>query len=137
MNPSIILGGSHKDKRGVINYNNSFDTTLVKRIYVIENSLNFIRRWQGHKIEQRWLSTIKGEFMIQLIEIDNWKRPGKDLNKISFKLKDESLDVLHIPAGYITSIKALTRDAKLLAMSDYSLGDINDDYKYSSDYFTE
>ena len=137
MRPLIIFGGSHKDKRGVLNYNNSFDTSLIKRIYVIENNLNFNRRWQGHKVEQRWFSAIKGKFIIKLIEIDNWKRPSKNLDKISFILKDENLDVLHIPAGYITSITALIEGSKLLVMSNYSLGDTNDNYKYATDYFAE
>ncbi|TXD51442.1 sugar epimerase [Polaribacter sp. IC063] len=137
MAPLIISGGSHKDNRGVLSYNNLFDAGIIKRIYVIENNLNFIRRWQGHKIEQRWFSAIQGSFIIQLIKIDNWQRPNKDLDKISFTLKDESLDVLQIPAGYITSIRSLTEGAKLLVMSDYILGAVNDDYKYATDYFTE
>ena len=135
MIPSIILGGSHKDKRGLLKYNNLFDASTIKRIYVIENNLNFIRRWQGHKIEQRWFSAIKGEFEIQVIQIDNWDKPSKELEKVDFKLSDENLDVLHIPAGYITSIKSLMEGAKLLVMSDYKLDDINDDYKYSIDFF--
>jgi len=137
MIPSIILGGSHKDKRGVLNYNNSFDMSLVKRTYVIENNLNFIRRWQGHKIEQRWFSAIKGEFKIQLIKIDNWETPDKKLEKITFKLTDENLTFLHIPAGYISSIVSLKEGAKLLVMSDYKIEDIIDDYKYPTDYFNE
>lgn len=137
MIPSIILGGSHKDKRGVLNYNNSFDMSPVKRTYVIENNLNFIRRWQGHKIEQRWFSAIKGEFEIQLIKIDNWETPDKELEKVTFKLTDENLTFLHIPAGYISSIVSLKKGAKLLVMSDYKIEDIIDDYKYPTDYFNE
>jgi len=137
MIPSIILGGSHKDKRGVLNYNNSFDMSLVKRTYVIENNLNFIRRWQGHKIEQRWFSAIKGEFEIQLIKIDNWETPDRKLEKVTFKLTDENLTFLHIPAGNISSIVSLKEGAKLLVMSDYKIEDIIDDYKYPTDYFNE
>ena len=137
MSPSIISGGSHKDSRGLLNYNNSFDTSPVKRIYVIENKLNFIRRWQGHKIEQRWFSAIKGEFEIQLIKIDNWDRPNKELEKVTINLSDENLDILHIPAGYLTSVKALIEGARLLVMADYKLGDIKDDYKFLADYFAE
>lgn len=137
MIPKIISGESHKDSRGVLNYNNSFDASVIKRMYVLENSLNFIRRWQGHKIEQRWFSAIKGDFEIQIIKVDNWDNPNKELEKITFKLSEGVLDVLHIPSGYITSIKSFIKGAKLLVMSDYILGEINDDYKYSSDYFVE
>jgi len=137
MLPSIILGGSHLDNRGLLSYNNSFDAGVIKRIYVIENKLNFIRRWQGHKIEQRWFSAIKGEFEIQLIKIDNWDRPNKELEKVTINLSDENLDILHIPAGYLTSVKALIEGARLLVMADYKLGDIKDDYKFLADYFAE
>ena len=55
MKPILILGGSHQDKRGVLKYNNNFDVTSVKRMYIIENiDTFFVRGWQGHKIEQRW-----------------------------------------------------------------------------------
>jgi len=50
MIPSITNGNSYSDFRGKLYHNNSFDLTNIKRIYVIENASNFIRRWQGHKI---------------------------------------------------------------------------------------
>ena len=137
MTPKIIQGNSYKDKRGSLSYNNSFDASSVKRMYVIDNTSGFTRRWQGHKIEQRWFSAIKGDFLIQLIKIDNWLNPDRKLKKISFELSEENLDVLHIPAGYITSIKSSKEGEKLLVMSDYSLGEVNDDYKFTSDYFVE
>ena len=105
MIPSIISGDFHNDFRGTVYYNNSFDASAVKRIYIIENILNFIRGWQGHKIEQRWFSSINGHFIIQLIKIDNWIEPVRELKRITFNLTEDSLDVLHIPACYITSIK--------------------------------
>jgi hypothetical protein len=137
MIPSIIYGGTYKDNRGLLRYNNSFDASIVKRIYVIENNLNFIRGWQGHKIEQRWFSAIKGQFMVQLIKIDNWIEPVKELKKITFNLSENTLDVLHIPAGYITSIKSKEEGAKLLVMSDYMLNEISDNYKYPLTYFNQ
>ncbi len=63
MIPEISRSGSHTHSRGTLFYNNNFDTSAIKRIYVIENqSVDFIRGWQGHKIEQRWFSVIKGSF---------------------------------------------------------------------------
>lgn len=138
MIPKLISGGSYKDDRGELNYNNSFDLSQIKRIYTIVNKdTSFKRRWQGHKIEQRWFTAIKGELEIQLIKIDNWVTPDKELVRVTFKLTDENLDVLHIPAGYISSIESFTEEAKLLVMSDYKTGDIIDDYKYLTDYFIE
>ena len=137
MIPKFIKGSSYKDNRGSLNYNNYFDASVINRMYVIENNLGFTRRWQGHKIEQRWFSAMKGDFEIQLIKVDNWETPNKKLEKLTFKLTEETLDFLHIPAGYITSIKSFNKGDKLLVMSDYNLGEVNDDYKYSSDYFVE
>ncbi|MGS0748828.1 hypothetical protein [Halpernia sp. GG3] len=48
MKPSLIKGGEFQDERGIINFN----ALGIKRIYTIENnSTEFIRAWQGHKIE--------------------------------------------------------------------------------------
>jgi len=138
MTPTLILGGNHKDERGILNFNNEFDMSLVKRMYLIENiDTLFIRRWQGHKIEQRWFTAVVGKFKIDLIKIDNWKNPSKKLEKITFEISSKNADVLHIPEGYISSIQAMVKFSKLLVMADYKLGGINDDYKFSKDYFNE
>ena len=55
MIPKIIKGENYNDSRGILFYNNDFDASAIKRLYVIDNQkTNFIRAWQGHKIEQRW-----------------------------------------------------------------------------------
>lgn len=136
MKPILIKGGLHKDNRGKLKYNNEFDMSDVKRIYIIENiNSNLIRQWQGHKIQQRWFLVAEGKFKIVLIKIDNWKNPSKKLEKITFVISNKSADVLHVPKGYVTSIQSLSESSKLLVMSDYKLGLGNDNFKYSSDYF--
>ena len=136
MTPKLISGESYKDDRGILNFNNSFNLSLIKRIYTIENkNTSFIRRWQGHKIEQRWFTATSGKFEIQLILVDNWNGPSADLKRITFELVDETLDVLHIPPGYISSIQSLEDNSKLLIMSDYELNEIKDEYKFLVDYF--
>ena len=137
MTPSIIPGGMHEDKRGKLRYNNSFDATNVKRMYVIDNNLGFKRRWQGHKIEQRWFTAISGRFKIQLILVDNWKSPSVALERITFELTSNTFDILHIPFGYVSSIQSLSESSKLLVMSDYSLNEINDEYRFPINYFKE
>jgi dTDP-4-dehydrorhamnose 3,5-epimerase-like enzyme len=136
MVPRIINGGSHSDTRGTVRFNNSFDATAIKRIYLIENNeTTFVRGWQGHRIEQRWFSVLQGSFKIELIAIDNWENPSKGLKPLSFIVNAETLDVLHVPQGYITSIQALKEGAKLLVMADYLLGTIQDEYRFDIDYF--
>ena len=136
MKPTLISGNCHKDERGQLFYNNDFDLTNIKRVYVIENySLNFERAWQGHKVEQRWFIAIQGRFKIQLISLDNWEKPSNVLPKIDFVLESALFDVLHIPPGYVSSIQALEEKSKLVVMSDYKLGEINDEFRYPRNYF--
>ncbi|BDB52703.1 WxcM-like domain-containing protein [Flavobacterium ammonificans] len=137
MKPTLISGNCHQDERGQLFYNNDFDTTCIKRMYVIENhSVDFVRAWQGHKAEQRWFSAVQGRFKIQLIAIDNWDTPSENLPRIEYHLHSEKLDILYIPAGYISSIQALEEKSKLVVMSDYHLGKLNDEFRYPTDYFT-
>ena len=59
--PKISKGNRHSDTRGTLIYNNEFVATEEKRVDFIENAdLNFVRGWQGHKIEQRWFSAVQG-----------------------------------------------------------------------------
>lgn len=136
MKPQIISGGNHADGRGSICFNNNFNTSDVQRIYTIENkNTEFIRAWQGHAIEKRWFSAIQGSFEIKLIQIDNKENPNKHAKVNTFILKNENLDVLCVPSGYVSSIQALEENSKLLAMSDYLLGEVKDELRFEPDYF--
>lgn len=135
MLPNIIFGGNHIDPRGELKFNNSFDVSQVKRIYSILLNQKRIRGWQGHKIEQRWFTAVSGRFNIQLILVDNWNEPSISLPKIDFELSSDSLDVLHVPSGYLTSIEAVEDNSILLVMSDHGLNEINDEYRFSEKYF--
>lgn len=138
MQPQIIKGNHHKDDRGTLTFNNDFNALGIKRVYTIENeSLDFLRAWQGHQIEQRWFSAVAGSFKIKLIEIDDWKNPTKDLPIIEFILNSENLDILHVPRGFATSIQSLEDHSKLLLFADYQLGEIQDEYRFASNYFNE
>lgn len=136
MKPTLLVGDVHKDSRGSLYYNNIFDLNKIKRIYYIESeNTSVIRAWQGHKIEQRWFSAVHGSFNILLIQIDSWEEPNKSLEPQEFILSSNTLDVLHIPKGYVSSIQALEEFSKLLVMADYLLGELNDEYKYPQNYF--
>ena len=136
MKPSEIKGKVHTDFRGSLYYNNDFDAKEVKRIYFIENKdTEFVRAWQGHKIEQRWFSAVQGSFEIKLIEVDDWITPSKNNTIHSFILKANQLDILHVPKGYISSIQALELNSKLMLMADYLLGEVKDEFRFDADYF--
>ena len=131
MIPAIIEGDRHCDARGILLYNNVFDASGIKRVYLIENKdVDFIRAWQGHRVEQRWFSAVQGSFKIRLIAIDDWDNPSKMLDPLPFFLYTEKMDVLHVPPGYVSSIQALESGSKLLVMADYHLGEVKDEYRF-------
>ena len=132
----LLVGKKHQDERGIITYNNDFDASQIKRMYTIENhSTDFIRGWQGHKVEQRWFACMKGSFDISVIVVDNFTNPSKDLIIQKYLLTDEVLTYLYVPSGCITAIQAKEEGSKLLVLADYGLGEIDDEYRYSLDYF--
>jgi hypothetical protein len=138
MEPIIISGSNYHDDRGILKYNNDFDTSQIKRIYIIEHkSISFERGWQGHKIEQRWFSALRGSFKISLIAVDNWITPSNDIKPIEYILKESKFNVLHVPAGYITNIQAIEKSSKLIVMSDYFINEINDEYRFPLNYFKQ
>lgn len=132
----LLKGNNHVDSRGTLFYNNDFDATAIKRIYVIENqTTDFVRGWRGHQIEQRWFSVLKGSFKIELIAIDDWQQPSKELKRDSSFIYAATMDVLHIPAGFVSSIQSLDEESRLLVMADYSFKALEDDYSFETDYF--
>jgi hypothetical protein len=69
--PSVIEGNNFEDERGILKFNNEFEASEIKRIYLIENhDLHFVRGWQGNNIEQRWFSVINGLFRIWVSSVD-------------------------------------------------------------------
>lgn len=135
---NILEGSLHSDNRGIITYNNEFNASQIKRIYTIENhSVDFVRGWQGHKIEQRWFACMKGCFEISVIEIDDFQNPSRDLPRKIFQIDDKELTYLHVPVGCVTAIQALEEGSKLLVLADYALGEVNDEYRFPLDYFSK
>lgn len=72
---------------------------------------------------------------MKLIQIDDWINPQKSKEMFTIVLNENNFDILCVPKGYVNSIQALEEDSKLLAMSDYLLGEIKDEYRFDSNYF--
>ena len=136
-NPKIINGGSSIDDRGSIHFVNDFKMDGVKRFYVIKHpTIETIRAWRGHKIEQRWFYVSTGIFQIKAVKIDDWVNPSKDLEQIYFILNSDAAQVLHIPDGYATSLQALKENSQVIVFADFGLEHAgNDNYLFPSDYF--
>lgn len=132
-----IKGGIAKDDRGQIRFVNGFDMSAVKRFYIIRNSdIDLIRGWRGHRIEQRWFYVLSGSFEFNIVKIDIWDAPAKDLTIERVNVVAEELQVLHMPAGYATAIRATTPNSELLVYGDFGIEHArHDDYKWGLDYF--
>lgn len=136
LEPKIIAGNLFKDHRGAVLFNNNFDASRVKRIYIIENKdLITVRAWQGHRIEQKWMAPVSGKFKISIVKINLSGIPDKDSEILEFIVSAESLDVLHIPAGFANSIQAMEPHSKLLVMADYYAGEVSDELRFENNYF--
>lgn len=136
--PNVIEGAKFQDHRGVLRFNNNLNIESAKRIYVIENqNLEDKRGWQGHKIEQRWFSVMRGAFVIEIIQVDDLKNPTKVTKHYEFELSDKQMDVLHVPPGHMTSIRSLKESSALLVMSDFLMGETQDEHRLPINYFDD
>jgi dTDP-4-dehydrorhamnose 3,5-epimerase-like enzyme len=131
-NSKIIEGKYFEDERGALTHFNDFDMQPVKRFYKINHhTTDVIRAWQGHKIETKWFYVIKGSFIINLIQLDNWASPSANQAIETFLIKDEDNFILKIPAGFINGFKSIVPDSTLMVFSDTTLQDsIADDYRF-------
>lgn len=133
----LLQGGKHTDDRGTLFFVNDFDMEQVKRMYIISHSNVLIRRgWRGHKLEQRWFCVTHGSFEVNLVKIDNWDKPNPNLDIDTYVLLADEPQVLHVPNGYATSIRAIVPDAKIVIFADTAIENSgDDDYLFSLDYF--
>lgn len=132
-----ITGGVAKDERGQIRFVNDFDMTQIKRFYIIKNSnAHVVRGWRGHRTEQRWFYVLSGGFYIDIVEIDDWDIPSRNLSVEKHILKVSDQQVLYVPAGYATAFQALKEDSELLVFADHGIENVkNDDFIWPADYF--
>ena len=133
--PRIIPGGNFIDDRGVLGYLNSLEDFTVKRIYVISNHQErYIRAWHGHKIEEKIFFPICGSFLIGAVPIDNFENPNLQIIPTKKILSEFTIEGFRIPAGFANGIMGLTRDAKLLVLSNVTLDQSkDDDFRFSWD----
>ena len=121
--PHIIEGDLFKDNRGKLFSCNKFDMTSIKRMYSIENfDSDYIRGWKGHKIETRWFFATKGSIILNTTSISDLENPHSLPVVNTFKLNEDSLDVLVVPPGFATSIKQYSNGDRVHVFSDYELG---------------
>src|SRR5690606_39726314 len=122
---------------GEIRFVNDFDMSKVRRFYIIKNAdTELVRGWRGHRIEKRWFYVLAGSFELNVIKIDNWANPSRDLPIERIILKSDNLQVIHLPEGSATAFKALEPNSELLVFADYEIAHAkDDDYGWPLEYF--
>lgn len=135
LNPLLKEGNNSNDDRGILFHNNDFDLSPIRRVYTIENkSKYYFRGWKGHKIENRWFTCVKGKIRVYLTSIENLENR---INKYQyFELNENKMDVLFVPAGHATLIKQITANSRIMAFSDWLIGESNDEnLRWPNDIF--
>ena len=136
--PQLLTGGVFKDHRGSIQFVNDCNMSLIKRMYFTTHpSIETVRAWQGHTIESRWFFCVKGSLTVKRIKVDNWTETSENCQVQGYTLSENLPQVLYIPPGYVNGFKAKEENSKLMIMSNYGLGEIEDDhYRFDSNKWT-
>lgn len=134
--PLLLNVGKSEDHRGSVEFYNELKLDHYKRFYIVSNPIEgTVRAWHGHKIEEKLIKVLKGEFLICLVKVDNWDQPSKNLEILKYKLNENS-GLLYVPSGYANGAINLSSDSKIMYFSSLVLEDsINDDYRFDSKYW--
>ena len=134
--PLLLNVGKSEDHRGYVEFYNELKLDYYKRFYIVSNPIErTVRAWHGHKIEEKLIKVLKGEFLICLVKVDNWDQPSKNLEILEYKLNENS-GLLYVPSGYANGAINLNSDSKVMYFSSLVLEDsINDDYRFDSKYW--
>lgn len=133
--PTFINGGDYKDERGIVQYVNDEHPGNYRRFYIITHpDTNFVRAWQGHKIEEKSFFVVKGCFMIAVVQPLNFENPTPLENPGFFTMKEEDNLFLKVPGGCYTGIKAFAPASVLLVLSGATLEESKkDDFRLPPD----
>nr|WP_297915787.1 WxcM-like domain-containing protein [uncultured Allomuricauda sp.] len=136
--PNLISGAAFKDRRGSLHFFNQFSMADIVRFYEIHPAdTNIIRGWQGHREEEKWFYCIKGECIINLIQVDDFKNPNENSVATKYVLSESDFGMLHVPGGYATAFRAMEPDTKVQVFSNFTLDESkNDDFRYPLEYWS-
>lgn len=128
----LIKGELYQDERGTLRSFNLFNMSEIVRLYEIApKNEQIIRAWQGHQFEKKWFYCLSGSFVINMVEIDNFENPSDRLTPIRIELDSRTPEILAVPNGYATGIKATSAVCRLQVFSNFGLEDSgNDDFRY-------
>ena len=134
----IIVGKKFSDLRGSLFAFNDFDMSQVVRFYEIAPAnTELIRGWQGHLKEKKWFHCLKGSFMINIIELGDNESSKNTLEPVKVILSDRDPEVLFVPQGCATAIKAIEENSRIQVFSNFTLEESkNDDIRFPLDQWS-
>lgn len=125
--PTLIAAEDFCDERGSLRAYNKFDMDEVKRMYAITPSdPGQIRAWQFHQKEKKYMTAIKGTFLVKAVKLKHPERSGI-AETFSQHLDAARGDVWSIPPGYANGFRALTPGATLMVFSNMTLEESRED----------
>ncbi|MFS4492262.1 sugar epimerase [Maribacter sp. 2308TA10-17] len=109
---------------------------IIRMYEILPSDTKTIRGWQGHKKEKKWFYCNTGSFIVNLMELDDFEAPSKNLEPNRFILEAKQPSVLEVSGGYATAFKAQEEDSKLIVFSNFSLdASKNDDFRFPLDFW--
>ncbi len=127
-NNFLIKGDLYGDERGTMRFVNAFDMAEVVRFYEIApKDQEIIRAWQGHRHEKKWFYCLSGSFVINIVELNDFNDPSGNLTPMRIEIDSSVPEVLAVPGGFATGIKASSENARLQVFSNASLQESMDD----------
>jgi dTDP-4-dehydrorhamnose 3,5-epimerase len=139
MQSTLIQGGIFNDMRGSLRFVNENNPGNFRRFYIITpSSSKIVRAWQGHKSEEKAFFAIQGSFIIAVVKPACFDEPADSETPELFELAETNNNLLRVPAGCYTGIKAREDKSMLLVLSNFDLAESkSDDYRQPPDKWVD
>ncbi|WP_289644550.1 dTDP-6-deoxy-3,4-keto-hexulose isomerase [Maribacter aestuarii] len=109
---------------------------VVRMYEIAPMDTEVIRAWQGHRLERKWFYCIQGEFIINIVTVDNFHNPSATTKPKKIILSEKKPFILELPGGVASGIKAVKSQSKLLVFSDFSMEQSKeDDYRFDLNFW--
>ena len=104
---------------------------IVRFYEIMPADTQQIRGWQGHQLEKKWFYCLHGSFIINIVKVDNFENPTKELEPTQYIITDAKPQVLFVPEGHATAFKAIEENARVQVFSNFDVNtSINDDFRF-------